>query len=69
MFGVLGLFKPTLSTNLFDVSNFDKMFTNDEAAHSVMPIFFFFFSFLGLSPNIIARTEYRAEVTNVVVPK
>ena len=30
-------FKPKLSGNVFDVSNFDKMFTSDEAAHSVLP--------------------------------
>jgi hypothetical protein len=31
-------FKPKLSKDLLDVSNFDKMFTSDEAAHSVLPI-------------------------------
>jgi serine/threonine protein kinase len=31
-------FKPKLSTNLLDVSNFDKMFTSDEAVHSVLPM-------------------------------
>ena len=31
-------FKPKLSKNLLDVSNFDKMFTSDEAVHSVLPI-------------------------------
>jgi serum/glucocorticoid-regulated kinase 2 len=31
-------FKPTLSQNIMDVSNFDKMFTSDEAAHSVIPL-------------------------------
>lgn len=30
-------FKPKLSSNILDVSNFDKMFTSDEAAHSVLP--------------------------------
>ena len=30
-------FKPKLSANILDVSNFDKMFTSDEAAHSVLP--------------------------------
>jgi len=30
-------FKPKLSGNVMDVSNFDKMFTDGEAAHSVMP--------------------------------
>ena len=30
-------FKPKLSANQFDVSNFDKMFTSDEAVHSVIP--------------------------------
>jgi len=30
-------FKPKLSTNVLDVSNFDKMFTADEAVHSVIP--------------------------------
>ena len=30
-------FKPKLSTNVFDVSNFDKQFTSEEAIHSVMP--------------------------------
>ena len=31
-------FKPKLSKNIFDVSNFDKMFTSDEAIHSVLPM-------------------------------
>jgi hypothetical protein len=31
-------FKPKLSKDIMDVSNFDKMFTSDEAAHSVLPI-------------------------------
>ena len=30
-------FKPKLSGNILDVSNFDKMFTSDEAVNSVMP--------------------------------
>ena len=30
-------FKPKLSNNKLDVSNFDKMFTNDEAVFSVLP--------------------------------
>jgi serum/glucocorticoid-regulated kinase 2 len=30
-------FKPTLSKNIMDVSNFDKMFTSEEAVNSVMP--------------------------------
>jgi len=30
-------FKPKLSENVLDVSNFDKMFTSDEAVHSVLP--------------------------------
>ena len=30
-------FKPKLSKDVMDVSNFDKMFTDDEAAHSVLP--------------------------------
>jgi len=30
-------FKPKLSANACDVSNFDKMFTSDEAVHSVLP--------------------------------
>ena len=30
-------FKPKLSGNLLDVTNFDKMFTSDEAVNSVMP--------------------------------
>jgi len=30
-------FKPKLSNNVFDVTNFDKMFTSDEAVHSVLP--------------------------------
>jgi len=29
--------KPTVSANILDVSNFDKMFTSDEAVNSVMP--------------------------------
>jgi len=29
--------KPKLSGNIMDVSNFDKMFTDGEAIHSVMP--------------------------------
>ena len=29
-------FKPTLSKDKLDVSNFDKMFTDGEAAHSVL---------------------------------
>lgn len=31
-------FKPKLSKNVLDVSNFDKMFTSDEAVHSVLPM-------------------------------
>lgn len=31
-------FKPKLSKDILDVSNFDKMFTSDEAAHSVLPM-------------------------------
>mmetsp|Transcript_41842 Transcript_41842/g.64005 ORF Transcript_41842/g.64005 Transcript_41842/m.64005 type:complete len:457 (-) Transcript_41842:45-1415(-) len=31
-------FKPKLTKNPLDVSNFDKMFTSDEAAHSVLPM-------------------------------
>lgn len=31
-------FTPKLSGDVMDVSNFDKMFTNDEAVHSVLPI-------------------------------
>ena len=31
-------FKPKLSHNVLDVSNFDKMFTSDEAKDSVIPI-------------------------------
>lgn len=31
-------FKPKLSKDVLDVSNFDKMFTSDEAAHSVLPM-------------------------------
>ena len=31
-------FKPKLTKNLLDVSNFDKMFTSDEAIHSVLPL-------------------------------
>ena len=30
-------FKPKLNSNIFDVSNFDKMFTSDEAMISVVP--------------------------------
>lgn len=30
-------FKPKLSKDIFDVTNFDKMFTSDEAVHSVLP--------------------------------
>jgi len=30
-------FKPKLSKDQFDVTNFDKMFTSDEAVHSVLP--------------------------------
>ena len=30
-------FKPKLSKNVLDVSNFDSMFTDDEAVHSVLP--------------------------------
>lgn len=30
-------FKPKLSKDMFDVTNFDKMFTSDEAVHSVLP--------------------------------
>ena len=30
-------FKPKLSANIMDVSNFDKMFTSNEAVISVMP--------------------------------
>lgn len=30
-------FKPKLSKNSLDVSNFDSMFTDDEAVHSVLP--------------------------------
>lgn len=30
-------FKPTLSSNPLDVTNFDKMFTSDEAVHSFIP--------------------------------
>jgi len=30
-------FKPKLTKNVFDVSNFDKMFTSEEAVHSVIP--------------------------------
>jgi len=29
---------PKLSKDLLDVSNFDKMFTSDEAVHSVLPV-------------------------------
>ena len=29
---------PKLSKDMLDVSNFDKMFTNDEAVHSVLPV-------------------------------
>jgi len=31
-------FKPKLSGDVLDVSNFDKSFTSDEAAHSVTPL-------------------------------
>ena len=31
-------FKPKLSGDVMDVSNFDKMFTSDEAVHSVLPV-------------------------------
>jgi len=31
-------FKPKLSKDVMDVSNFDKMFTSDEAVHSVLPV-------------------------------
>lgn len=31
-------FKPKLSKDLFDVSNFDKQFTREEAAISVLPM-------------------------------
>lgn len=31
-------FRPKLSKNKLDVSNFDKMFTSDEAVHSVLPM-------------------------------
>jgi predicted nucleotidyltransferase component of viral defense system len=30
-------FKPRLSKDILDVSNFDEMFTQDEAIHSVLP--------------------------------
>lgn len=30
-------FKPKLSNDVLDVSNFDKSFTSDEAVHSVLP--------------------------------
>ncbi len=30
-------FKPKLSKNQLDVSNFEKQFTSEEAAHSVLP--------------------------------
>ena len=30
-------FKPKVSKDIFDVSQFDKMFTSEEAAHSVLP--------------------------------
>lgn len=30
-------FKPTLSKDIMDVSNFDKQFTSEEAIHSVIP--------------------------------
>ena len=30
-------FKPKLNSNIFDVSNFDKMFTSEEAMISVVP--------------------------------
>ena len=31
-------FKPKLSKNVLDVSNFEKMFTSEEAVHSVLPV-------------------------------
>jgi len=31
-------FKPKLSKDMFDVSNFDKQFTREEAAISVLPM-------------------------------
>ena len=31
-------FKPKLSQNILDVQNFDKMFTSEEAEHSVLPL-------------------------------
>ena len=31
-------FKPKLSKNVLDVSNFDKMFTEGELVHSVLPV-------------------------------
>jgi len=31
-------FKPKLSRDLLDISNFDKQFTSEEAVHSVLPI-------------------------------
>jgi len=31
-------FKPKLSKNALDVSNFEKMFTSEEAMISVMPV-------------------------------
>ena len=31
-------FIPKLSNDVMDVSNFDKVFTSDEAAHSVVPV-------------------------------
>ena len=30
-------FRPTLSKDIMDVSNFDKQFTTEEAIHSVIP--------------------------------
>lgn len=30
-------FKPKVSKDIFDVSQFDKMFTSEEAIHSVLP--------------------------------
>ena len=30
-------FKPKVSKDVFDVSQFDKMFTSEEAVHSVLP--------------------------------
>ena len=31
-------FKPKLSSDIMDVSNFDKTFTQDEAEHTVTPV-------------------------------